>query len=224
MVVGQQAKLDRATRAYKDHLSHFAGEDPLAIFDPDSPHTGVLSTLIRDSLKSAMHKVLGVTENRYLAYLSDAMQNAATFDGIQYGPMRWFRETESGAGYLDQLRLSTMSRKRRIFIVSESWRQLMEEDVGDNELLAFYWGKTGADVRTWWILEQDLMEERPQLQGQIQDCVLYNDDLLISYDDDSNILTYARGDAAKAARDVFEALESQLAVGSSRPFVEIKAT
>ena len=100
----------------------------------------------------------------------------------------------------------------------------MEEDVGDNELLAFYRGKTGADVRTWWILEQDLMEERPQLQGQIQDCVLYNDDLLISYDDDSNILTYARGDAAKVARDVFDALEGQLAVGSSRPFVEIKAT
>ena len=65
------------------------------------------------------------------------------------------------------------------------------------------------------------MEERPQLKGQIQDCVLYNDDLLIAYDANSRVLTYARGDAAKVAREVFGALESQLTVGSSRPFVEI---
>jgi len=78
----------------KDFLESIQGffkRDPFSMMLVTTPHSGVLGTLIKDSLSSGYKKIHNVDENKYLIYLQEAISYATSYLGIQRHSIRWFK-------------------------------------------------------------------------------------------------------------------------------------
>ena len=209
-------KLDNINEDFLDSLKSFFKRDPFSMMLITTPHTGVLGSLIKDSLSSGYKKIYNVDENQYLVYLQEAICHASIYMGIQRHPIRWFKETTGGQRYLEELRDRNMSKKCRIFVISDNEVNEMKEDIENRDLLEYYWKTTGASVETFWLSEKDL-KETYGFNSLIEDCAFYDEQLLIKYNPNNRILHFdVMTDGVEVK--IFNKLKEQLRTGKQNPF------
>ena len=217
--------LKSAKDEFLQYLRGFFNNDPYALMTKETPHSGVLGTLIKDSIGKGYMKVDQVDENKYLLYLQEAIASSSCYDGIQRQPMRWFKLTTNGQRYLEVLRDRTMKSKRRVFVISDEDITPMRDDLSNGEMTEFYWRATGKCVDTYWISESDL-KTRYGLNQNIDDCALYDKHLLIKYDGTKKILHFAliseKDGIGLGEADVFQKLSEQIESGGNGPFTKIQ--
>jgi hypothetical protein len=81
-----------------------------------------------------------------------------------------------------------MQYKSRLFVIDDQLVGKMEEDLADPTLLTFYWEHTG-EVSSYWITESDFRRNYPSLSIP-RDFALYDHMLLITYDEEKQILNF----------------------------------
>ncbi|MCP4896776.1 MAG: hypothetical protein GY906_07335 [bacterium] len=213
-------QLDEFERTFVHQLRHFFKQNPFSIFLEESVHSGVLGSLIRDSIECMNGKVYKVHENKYLLYLKEAISHSDTYLGVQRRPVRWFRDTTGAPEYLTDLQNREMKSKRRIFVIDSNEVQDMKEDLENKELMEFYWLNTGDNVETFYI-EEFALRDTISLNGGISDFALYDDHLLIRYDPQSRIVSYDLLSESLVERQLVHFLEEQLEANRDSPFVRI---
>ena len=221
-----------ATTGFTEYLRRFFRQPPYSLMLEDTQHSGVVGSLIRNSIETGYKKVLNVDANRYLIYLGEAIEHASTFSGIQRHSMRWFSDTDEGEAYLRKLSSKKMACKRRIFVISDKEESQMLEDLENSELVDEYWAATGGEVETHWIRESDL-RERYKIRDPIDDCAIFDDHLFIKYYPGEQILHFdiipkknarkknAPKKNAPKEPEIFERLDEQLQVDEKTPFMLI---
>ncbi|HVZ32819.1 MAG TPA: hypothetical protein VG963_10355 [Polyangiaceae bacterium] len=162
----------------------------------EARHFEVLCRLIGDALKN-VRVMANVDLVRYLSYLERALAISETYEGVQRFPIRWFQQ-ESAPYYLEKLKIRSMARKVRLFVIDDDDAGQMELDLSDEQLLDFYWKHTGSDVRSYWIRASELRKEGLPVVG---DCALYDRRLLIEYDEGRRVLGFSVGDRDPRIKD-----------------------
>ncbi|GAA1693178.1 hypothetical protein GCM10009745_43340 [Kribbella yunnanensis] len=150
-------------------------------------HNDALSKLIRSSMSDNFRNIPYVGPAAYLGYLRSAVEHSDGYEGIQRNTLRWYQESGATA-YLQELKSKRMKFKTRLFVIDDDEAEQMERDLADEELLAFYWQHTG-DVASYWITVSDYRRNYPALIIP-RDFALYDHTLLITYDEDKQILSF----------------------------------
>jgi hypothetical protein len=166
-------------------------------------HNEALTSLIKASMSDNFRHIPYVGPSDYLRFLDRAVEHSDGYQGVQRRSLRWYRE-RGAASYLDGLRERKMRYKTRLIILDSDEMETMRQDLNDEDLLAYYWRHTGS-VNTYWISSVDFLKNLP---GCVlpHDFALYDQTLLISYDEERQILTFDTIDATAAERRIFEAL------------------
>ena len=217
-------ELQSVNDKFMDYLKGFFDHDPYSLMTRDTPHSGVLGTLIKDSIGKGYMEVGQVDENKYLLYLQEAIANAQRYDGLQTEPMRWFQLMQNSAKYLEVLRDKEMTSKRRVFVISDDKVDEMCADLRNEDTLRRYWTATGTSMETYWIAESTLRQQY-NIKA-IDDCALYDNHLLIKYDRERQILQFrivSGQDATGVCEpNVFDRLSQQLETRSNTPFIRVQ--
>jgi hypothetical protein len=150
-------------------------------------HEVLLALLIDASIGSRFNNIPYMGTGEYLSYLSTAIHKSDSYQGVQRNPPSWFRDRDA-AYYLDALRGKRMARKCRIFIIDDVDVPQMLKDLEDAALLDYYWMHTGP-VETYWISVSDFQRSCPGIAVPA-DFALYDEALLIAYDEDRQTLTF----------------------------------
>jgi hypothetical protein len=221
-------RMQRLNDSFLQYLEHFFARDPYALFMVQSPHTGVIGTLVSSSIRTGYKRIFDVDENLYLRYLEEAVAVSRRFEGIQIHPVRWFfsnGEDRSDGGskhrYLETLKNRRMDSKTRVFVIGDNEIANMRTDLENSQLMQEYWAKTGTDVRTFWIAEKKL-KSFYNFQERFEDYALYDDHLLIKYDSLTKVLQFDIISPDDQHRRIFRSLTNQLESGSNVPFSEIR--
>lgn len=167
-------------------------------------HGEALSELLSDSIRESFRNIAFVDENRYLHHLAKAIEHSDGYEGVQRRPVRWFQQ-EGAARYLSRLSDRRMRSKIRVFLIDDKDADDMRADLGDAETMGFYWQHTGADVRTFWITEQDFRRSFRGVQLP-DDFGLYDQQLLIVYDPEKEVVTFDLLDATSREHRIFAKL------------------
>ena len=116
-----------------------------------------------------------------------------------------------------------MKEKLRIFVIDEADLQAMEEDLHDEELMAFYWESTGIDVKTYWITVRELQKRfQPALEVP-SDFALYDEELFIKYDLSVQTLFFDVIQSGNSCREIFRGLAEQERNRLKALFIRIEA-
>lgn len=208
--------LRRAEEHFLALLNNFFNQHPFDLFLEDSPHSGVLGTLLRDSIKSMNGRISEVNEITYLLYLKEAISHADEYFGVQREPVRWFRDTEEAADYLRQLKDREMRLKRRIFVIDRDLEGQMEADLKDKSLMDFYW-TFSTDVKTYYI-RTDELKKCFDFDSVPEDFAMYDGKLIIKYDAQRRVVSYDGPREKSMEKMIIECLETQLRAGRQIPF------
>jgi len=92
--------------------------------------------------------------------------------------------------------------------------------MADEALMEFYWRHTGS-VETYWITERDLRHNYSEL-GMPDDSALFDQELLIKYDDRRQTVFFDIVGERSVERQLFDRLHTQIQNGSDRPFKRIQ--
>lgn len=166
-------------------------------------HNEVLTLLIKASMSDNFRHIPYVGTSDYLRFLEKAIEHSDGYQGVQRRSLRWYRE-QGATSYLDGLRERRMHNKTRLIILDVDEFEAMSEDLEDEDLLAYYWRHTG-DVDTYWISSAAFLKNLPG-SNLPKDFALYDQGLLVSYDEERQILTFDTVDASAAERKIFEAV------------------
>jgi hypothetical protein len=180
-------------------------------------HNEALTALLKASMSDNLRNIPFVGVGDYLTFLRMAVEHSNGYQGVQRMPLRWYRE--SGAEYyLADLRERKMSFKTRLIIVNDEDVSLMQEDLGDQELLDYYWRATG-EVSTFWTSVSEFRTNYPGLRVP-EDFALYDGALLIAYDEARQILTFDILNATSPEVRIFQTHE-QLVLHHTSGFREV---
>jgi hypothetical protein len=185
-------------------------DDALSMLTACPRHNEVLTRLIKASMKENFRNVPYVGEAAYLEYLGDAIEHSGGFQGVQRKPLRWFRDNRANP-YLHALRDRRMDYKTRIFIIDDADVPAMEEDLGDQELLAYYW-ENGGEIDSYWISTERFRQQFPG-QRIPDDFALFDGRLLIAYDFEHQVLTFNLLKESSRERQIFDGLRTTGRVG-----------
>lgn len=151
-------------------------------------HNDALSRLIKASISDNYKRIplIGVPE--YLDFLRRAVVHSDGYEGIQRKPLSWFMKS-SGGEYLKDLSKRNMQYKVRLIIIDESDRERWKADLQDEKCLDYFWEHTET-VTTYWIYAKDFLAKLPWLRSVPEDLALYDRQLLISYDEPTQVLSF----------------------------------
>jgi hypothetical protein len=210
LVAESMSQLNIVSKAFEYQL------EALTMFLKDRRHGEVLTALLSASIRG--HHIAYVNETQYLSYLSQAIEHSTKFQGVQRNPVRWFRDQ---ANYLNVLREQPMKSKIRLFIIDDALAEQMEQDLNDAEVMNFYWLNTGIEVKTFWIQSSAFKHNFPQVAIP-EDCAIFDEQLLIKYDDQHQILTFDVLQDNNNELEIFRQLQDQMNLKVPGPFIPIQ--
>ncbi len=195
---------------------------PLDMLLSTTKHKNTVRNLIDDSLTKRFRDLPFVNKNQYLRYLVSAISESRKYEGVQRRPVHWFNSGDDNgpASYLERLRSQRMDSKTRIFVIKDNEEDQMLEDLDDEDLMEKYWESTGKDVKTYWITETKYSEYFPD-QILPKDFALYDEELLIEYDEPTRTLSFDGVQQDDKRRNVFTNLAEQVGANSPDPFIPI---
>lgn len=220
--------LNKAAAQFQENLQVLNQElhsvlSPHNLLLKDSVHTGVIGTLIKDSMETGHQKIVGVNDNRYLSYLLEALNNAERYVVIVQYPIRDLFDYDQVVTFWAKLREKKMRNgsKVRLFVIPEHRLSEMHDDLEDSMLLERYWRETGSDFQTYWISENNLSKMIDGYVTTAEDYQSFDDDLSIVYDQHTRTVSFDYiGDGDYGRRIIFQ-LEEQKKVGADAPFTTI---
>lgn len=220
--------LNKAAAQFQDNLQ-VINQELHAVLSPhdlllkDSVHTGVIGTLVKDSLETGRQKIVGVNDNRYLSYLIEALNNAESYIVIVSYPLRDLFEYEQIAPFMSKLREKKMhtGNKVRIFVIPSNRIAEMNEDLENDSLLKKYWKETGTDFWTFWILETDLSRLINGYVSSEEDYQSFDDNLSIVYDKQGRTVSFDFIDDDDIGSKTVYQLQEQIRVGADSPFARL---
>jgi hypothetical protein len=222
----EASELIDLSRQKLQDVSHYLDyqDRPLKMLLRANSHASIISRLLSASLNDQYSHIAYVYENQYLDYLNSAIEVSNCFEGVHRQPIRWFKETENGAFYLQRLRDKKMNKKLRIIIVDDEDKPNMEADLSNQDLMNFYWSNTGENVETYWTSRSVLVSTYIPNIDIPDDFALYDRSLLIRYDPVYRTLTFDFLDTTISCpeRLIFKKLQEQLDLNSARPFLKIE--
>lgn len=152
-------------------------------------HNAAISQLLKSSISENFRRIPSVGVPEYLAFLRLAIVHSDGYEGIQRNTLSWFRDSKRGS-YLNNLRQRNMRYKTRLFIIDDEQREEWKADLNDQESLSYYWRNTG-NVDTYWIFAQNFSDNFPAWGEEVpEDLALYDHQLLISYDEKRQLLSF----------------------------------
>ncbi len=116
--------------------------------------------------------------------------------------------------------MSGMRLKIRILIINDEEAAHMQEDLANADIMRYYWSNTGEDVKTFWLLVSTFRRNFPELRVP-EDFALYDEQLLIKYDEERQTVTFDVLENMSDEAQVFKKLEQQLDLKTTVPFIEI---
>jgi hypothetical protein len=173
-------------------------------------HNEALTSLIKASMADNFKVIPFVGVSSYLEFLKKAIDHSDGYEGIQRKPLSWYKETGAGS-YLGDLKRRDMRCKERLLIIDESDETQMEADLADANTLEYYWSHTGA-VSTYWIKATDFKVQLPRIEIP-EDLALYDRQLLIKFNEKTQILTFDVIDADHSVRRLFDAVNKLKSYG-----------
>jgi len=212
----QWYKVFREAQTLANHLKY--QDAALAMLAECPQHGFVLSELISESLREKFRNIPYVDDVRYLAYLNHALVHSCRFEGIQRAPVRRLLEG-SALAYMQKLQQRPMRMKRRLFIIDSQDLPQMQEDLADEETMRAYWALS-KDVESYWISRTEFEDRFPTL-GIPRDSAVYDEQLLISYDPEHQVLKFDVLKDGVAESRALSKLGEQLSEQGSGPFTEL---
>jgi hypothetical protein len=211
-------RLEGATRAL-DYQ-----QEPLRMILSAKRHKETITQLVSDSLKEKYRFISYVHEPQYLKYLISAISMSDKSTGVKRRPVRSYKESDGGmmTQYLHALRDRKMKQKVRIFIIDPQDEEHMKEDLANVELMDFYWDNAGREVTSYWITATDFTN---RFAGQLtipKEFAIYDDELLIEYDEPSRTLFFDIVQPSDKRLEVFRQLAEQEESNLTRPFTKIE--
>jgi len=185
-------------------------DEALEMLNSCPRHNEALTSLIKASMADNFKVIPFVGVSSYLEFLKKAVDHSDGYEGIQRNPLSWYKETGAGS-YLSDLKRRHMSCKKRLLIIDESDELQMKADLEDADTLEYYWGHTGA-VTTYWIKAADLKAKLPRLEIP-EDLALYDRQLLIKFNETTQILTFDVIDAEHSIRRLLDAVDGLKSYG-----------
>lgn len=173
--ISNNMKIDNDT-----HLIKLFKDTPFGVFKIDTKHTGVLGSLIYNGLTQGFAKIQRTNDSGYLKTIQEALVVTNEFRGVNRKPINWFLRIDAGIRFLKKLRDKEMDIKKRIFIISDTEVEEMENDLQNEVTMSQFWELTGDKVETYWVTETTLKNEY-DIREDIEDFAIY-DDLIIKYD------------------------------------------
>jgi hypothetical protein len=95
----------------------------------------------------------------------------------------------NGGEYLSDLSKRNMRYKPRVIVISETDRKQWMADLKDQKCLDYFWEHTDT-VTTYWMFAKDFRDKLPWLRSVPEDFALYDRQLLISYDESAQLLSF----------------------------------
>jgi hypothetical protein len=151
-------------------------------------HNDALSKLIKASISDNYKRIPLVGAGDYLDFLRRAVVHSDGYEGIQRKPLSWFMKSNGGE-YLSDLSKRNMQYKIRLIIIDESDKEQWGIDLHDEKCKDYFWKHTKT-VTTYWIYAKDFLNELPWLHSVPDDLALYDKQLLISYNESTQVLSF----------------------------------
>src|SRR5215472_384691 len=193
---------------------------PLRLLVKAKTHAPTVGLLLKASIGDQYRTIASVDPNQYLSFLRQALKISDRFNGIMRKTVSWFRENENGASDLQDLSSRRMREKIRVFIIDSASVEQMQQEMVDEALMEFYWRHTGS-VETYWITERDLRHNYSEL-GMPDDCAVFDQELLIKYDDKRQTVYFDIVEGRSIERQLFDRLHTQIQNRSDSPFKRIQ--
>lgn len=168
-------------------------------------HNVALSQLVKASISENFRNIPLVGVPSYFNFLRSAITHAEGYEGIQRKPLSWFRDTNGGA-YLSELKRRNMRNKTRLIIIDKENSAQWQADLQDEDCLKYYWSNTGR-VATYWITAEEFLAYFPSWKSAPRDLALYDRQLIISYDEQTRILSFDVLDATSSIVQLFQSIE-----------------
>jgi len=168
-------------------------------------HNDALSKLIKASISDNYKRIPLVGAAEYLDFLRRAVVHSDGYEGIQRKPLSWFMKS-NGGGYLDDLSKRNMQYKVRLIIIDESDKNQWEDDLHDENCMNYFWKHTET-VTTFWIYAKDFLSELPWLRSVPEDLALYDRQLLISYNESTQVLSFDVVNSEAEIIRIFQAID-----------------
>jgi hypothetical protein len=168
-------------------------------------HNYALSQLVKASISDNFRNIPKVGVPAYFNFLRSAIAHSDRYEGVHRKPLSWFRDTDGGV-YLSELKRRNMHNKTRLIIIDKADFAQWEADLKDENCLEYYWSHTGR-VATYWITDEDFLANFPSWRSAPEDLALYDRQLIISYDQRAQILSFDVLDLASRTVQLFQSIE-----------------
>lgn len=176
-------------------------------------HNDALTSLIRASMSENFRNIPLVGVPSYLSFLEKAIEHSDGYEGIQRQPLSWYKDSGAGS-YLSDLKSRKMRYKKRLLIIDQEDELQMEHDLSSDEVLEYYWSHTGP-VTTYWMTAADFSKSFPGIAIP-RDLALYDRQLLIAYDDRTQMLSFDVLDHKSNAASLFDSIDQLASHGVTR--------
>jgi hypothetical protein len=186
-------------------------DQALAMLLKSPRHNDVLTRLVKASISDNFRNIPLVGVPSYLEFLRSAIAHSDGWEGVQRKPLSWFREA-GGGSYLKELKRRSMSYKTRLIIIDKADYPRWEADLQDKDCLEDYWKNTGQ-VATYWITAEDFLASFPNWDVVPRDQALYDRELIISYDEQTRMLSFDVLDNTDRIVQLFQSIERLSAQG-----------
>ncbi len=158
-------------------------------------YAGVIGGLVEQSVNRQWKMVSRVTSQRYLSKLEEAARLCRSYETIQRRLPSWFLNTDnrtSSEGFFRSIRESVQGSYIRVFVIDDSERQRMIEELQSPEIMGFYWKHAGENAETYWLTVGDLREVvEMHRDAGLSDIVVLDEALVFMYDEEFKTLEFA---------------------------------
>ena len=212
------ARLEEATLALD------LQQGPLSMILASNRHKGLVTRLVERSLHEDFRHISYVNEGTYLGYLATAIRASNQSTGVKRQPIRSYRDHRSRMmkEYMHTLRDKKMKEKIRVFVIDDKDKDDMEQDLGDSELMKYYWSHTGTNVESYWTTVGEFKE---YFAGQLDvppEFAIYDDELLIQYDGQTRTLEFDLVGSDDKRLRIFQQVAEQVENNLDVPFRKIE--
>jgi hypothetical protein len=216
-------RLEETTRALdRQQQALDVQQEALQLLLSAKKHKEVIWQMVTASLQGDYKYLSYISETTYLNYLKSAISVSNKSTGVKRRPIRSYKDSNSGVmqSYLHALRDRPMEEKIRIFIIDSEDEEDMNNDLADPDLMNFYWTSAGEDVTSYWITARDFERSFRQITVP-KEFAIYDNELLIEYDEPLQTLTFAIVKSTDDRLKVFEKLAEQENNDLASPFTKI---
>ena len=211
------SRLERTTQALD------VQQETLTLLLSAKMHKEVIWKLVNASLEGDYRYLANVSANRYLDYLKSAIAASNKSTGVKRAPIRSYKDSDNEVmeRYLHTLRDKPMEKKIRIFIIDSEDEQDMKDDLDNSEMMNYYWDHAGKDVQSYWITAREFSSNNIYQGNVPKEFAIYDNELLIEYDEPHRTLTYAIIKEDENRLKIFEELAEQERNNLQSPFRKI---